>query len=271
MDSIKKTLMVSSDGHELYPQSIYGENEHIEDIFSVLNVKPELFDNRPSFKAGDIFQVLLVYPTEKDEKIKPLRDWAKPQISSYLISNGIQADFSEKRFNVEDTGVGEQPYYTNKNPKGLRGAWNRIKYCQSSLFPSIEQQQYHAIFILSAESDLVKEGIHYDAPNVIAFECFTGFTLAGRGRGPAAQENLLAIAEEAGFEDKEELCGNKTYGKVLNEKFGLKSSDWHGAVCGVSRSSLLEEFLKSLEEKWEKELNAKNFIPASSSPSLRRM
>lgn len=282
---MNEVMKVSENGEKLYSQPIYGENVCIENIFSILNVEPQLFENRPSLNQGETCQILLVYPTKKEEKIIPLRNWAQSQISAHFNALNIEVDFAEESFDVPDTGVGEQPYCGDpkgllsktpeeimklhddpkRDPKGFRGAYNRLKYCQDELLPL--EKSYHGVFILSMESDLSEGEICSDAPNFIAFECFTGLTIAGRGRGPAAQKDFLAIAQESGFKDEVKLCGNRTYGDVLHEKFGIKSSDWHGYVCNLTRAQLFKELLNTLEMDLSKFIQLTYSSPL---PSMRR-
>lgn len=282
---MNEVIKVSQNGEKLYSQSIYGQNVSINNIFSVLNVKPQLFENRPALNHGETCQILLVYPTKKEEKIIPLRKWAQSQISNHFKELDIKVEFEEEAFDVPDTGVGEQPYCGDpegllsetpeeilrndpkRDPKGFRGAFNRLNYCQDELLSQKMEKPYHGVLILSMESDLSKGEICSDAPNFIAFECFTGLTIAGRGRGPAAQQDFLAIAQKSGFEDEEKLCGNRTYGDVLHEKFGIKSSDWHGHVCNRTRAELFEELLNTLK------MDLSEFIQltySSPSHSMRR-
>jgi hypothetical protein len=230
----------SDNGICLYTADIGGSNREVSLNEVGINVKPFGFGERPLYNPGDVYRVLLVFPTEKDEKIKPLREWAYRHINEWDTGNRVE--FGEARFDVNDTGVGSQPY----SPKGFQGAWNRVSYCAERVDPT----GYHAILILSMESDFSNRIHGYDKPNFIAYECYSQYTLAGQGCGPYGQRDLLEIACEAGFIDpKTKLCGCRTYGDVMNKLFGLKSSDWQGAVAvsGKSRARFFGDLLDVLK------------------------
>lgn len=71
----------------------------------------------------------MAYPTTKPEKVIPLQKAIKSYIDQKASERNLEINIEVLYFEVEDTGVGEQPLH----PKGLVGALNRIYYIQDAL------------------------------------------------------------------------------------------------------------------------------------------
>jgi hypothetical protein len=190
--------------------------------------------------AGKSIQVAIAYPTEKEEKIAPLRKTIESYIKQQKEKRSISINIEEFFFQIKDTGVGEQPLH----PQGLVGALERIYYIQDSLlgkrdweqrkFKQPDVQEFDRIIIPSLESDLraSTKGI-YDKPNVIFYECFTGHFVAGMGTGPYVEKDIFELSQRLGdvlFDDSKAV----TYGKTLMAVFPqpkMNHANWHGVVC----------------------------------------
>lgn len=230
---------------------------HQQSIYQALNVFPVNSDNlfkeakvannfrvfeskSLEFPTGTQIKVAVAYPTDKKQKIAPLRETIQSYKKQQEKNRGVSINIEEFFFKVKNTGVGEQPLH----PGGYVGALNRIYYIQDALLgeqqgkeqsftlPAI--QDFHRIIIPSLESDIYHdEGVIYDKPNVIFYECFTGHYVAGMGTGPDVQNDIFKLAQRLGralFNDDKAV----TYGKVLQTLFPqleIDHADWHRVVC----------------------------------------
>lgn len=210
-------------------------------LFEVAKVANEFGDFGPTSAKnprGPSIEVAVAYPTEKKQKIAPLREAIKSHIKKQEEKRKISINITEFFFKVKDTGVGEQPLH----PGGCVGALNRIKYVQDALLnpewkqsfarPAIED--FRRIIIPSLESDLygTAKGI-YDKPNVVFCECITKHFVAGMGAGPYVEKDIFKLSQRLGnvlFNDLQAV----TYGKTVQTLFPhghIDHADWHRAVC----------------------------------------
>ncbi|CRG86359.1 hypothetical protein PISL3812_03364 [Talaromyces islandicus] len=212
-------------------------------------------------------KILAFYTTENVIKTECLKSLLRQIVD--LKYPGLGCKFEERFFQTpksEDL-VGRQPF----SPYGQLGnlcrieeVFHNIKEAMNPRNGGFDLKDYLAVFILSIESDIddkrdgPPDAIPHDQPNMMIYECFSGQYLAGVGRGPGVQKDLLAIAKEHGFKDKDGLAGNIEYGSVLSSKFSgpppIDPKDWHGTVSDHPRSyyfnELCDEMLFAVKEKF---------------------
>jgi hypothetical protein len=233
--------------YQLHQQSVLKVPEVLrvdsDELFKTARVtkKFRVFESKSlEFPTGIEIKVAVAYPTDKKQKIAPLRETIQSYIKQQEESRGVSIKIEEFFFKVKHTGVGEQPLH----PDGYVGALNRIYYIQDALLGGQQEEQqsfilpaiqdFHRIIIPSLESDIYHdEGVIYDKPNVIFYECFTGHFVAGMGTGPRVQEDIFQLAQSLGcalFNNAKAV----TYGKVLQTLFPqleIDHADWHRVVC----------------------------------------
>lgn len=258
--------------YSLYAQRAHGEI-NVADPFkdATFKINFRRYDAPHAFPPSEgQIQIAVMYTSEKEEKIAPLREALDKHFNNEL-SKGWVIKTDSFKFSIKNTGVGEQPYH----PEGIKGAHDRIIYVQDLLegkekewdqeFPK-PNTRYDLIFIASVESDIfLGSKFAYDKPNIIIYECVTGQLVAGTGRGPACQEDIVQLVQIM----KEE--GNETtYGKMLNQLFSGKAksegggkieflaSDWHGTVMGAELDTNVMRnrtwFIKELCQRLDNDL-----------------
>ena len=184
--------------------------------------------------------VLLVIPTENDDKVKILKAWFKE-----LKPEGV--NIHTVVVNVE-TGVGQQPY----DEAGLDGARNRIKNALAATpkLVNIQEEGIGTIIVASIENHILKTDLDRPADYgmIIVHNATTGKTDATLSQGVTVPVPYLEHAQTFGYEDSAERHGKVTVGAVLaaNVK-GIKAADWHEVVVGVQRYHILKEAMKVLD------------------------
>lgn len=218
-------------------------------------------------------RLAIAYPTTKELKIAPLRAELENHLAKLSIN--LKSQIDEFKFKVEITGVGEQPLH----PDGLVGAVNRVNYIQEALlglsawtqsFKMPDLCNYDRVIIPSMESDIYDaEGLTFDKPNIMFYECITGTNFLAMGPGPGVQREILAVAKRLGhrlFGDTKAV----TYGNALSAMFSdddgiqIDPADWHVVVTGKHRDyyvslpfkesdvkTKLDEFTKKIIEKYQ--------------------
>jgi hypothetical protein len=255
----KREVVCSKDGLHLYAQEVYGECQIVDPcevgVFegSLFNLKIQLSS------VGAPIKVAVLYTTKNQDKIRPLRETINEHLKKPLRRKRVKVEFKDFLFDVEHTGVGDQPYH----PNGIVGALNRIKCVQNLLSGEEVLQGFHRIIFVSMESDIDETHCKpaYDKPNIVFYEYFTGNIVGGMGRGPGCQGDILQLAQMTG----------KTYGSKVAEKFSggkdgdnntvtVSGSDWHAVVLrdeernrGYFVSELCGHMMKGgLEQLFEK-------------------
>ncbi|PLB51188.1 hypothetical protein P170DRAFT_425447 [Aspergillus steynii IBT 23096] len=173
---------------------------------------------RPQYDPFDGLRVLVCFPSKKPLKNAPMLHWLQDLLRETLGSSK-KITYDQFCYNVTDTGVGEQPFHSYRRHGGKVGAVQRIK----KGLPEIQDMisDYHAVFFMSVESDIdTRDSPFFDKANIILFEYHSRYTAGVMSRGPSVQPELLELAS-----------AEKTYGKVLAEKFGIPPDDWHAIVC----------------------------------------
>lgn len=89
---------------------------------------------RKDLKPRTSIEVAVAYPSDKKQKIAPLRETIESYIKQQAKKLGVPINITEFFFKVKDTGVGEQPLH----PGGYFGALNRIYYIQDALLEERE-------------------------------------------------------------------------------------------------------------------------------------
>ncbi|OKL57985.1 hypothetical protein UA08_06858 [Talaromyces atroroseus] len=245
----EQKIVCCKNGLNLYAQEAYGDCQ-IVDTYTIVDQRLTKLETLLPLRECKT-EVAVFYTTEKEVKVAPLREMLKGYAERLFASKGVKVYFKEFFFVVKDTGVGEQPY----DPNGIVGAVNRIQYVQNLLNGKIEWSQkfakprledFHRIIFPSLESDIKKNGAMtaYDKPNIVFYEYITGKILAGMGRGPGCQADLLKLAQET---------KDITYGSVVQEKFSewiyqsinnsaeFSGSNWHWIVLGRDENWVLRD------------------------------
>lgn len=254
-------IICTTGEYSLRRQEVHGECTLV-DLSNVngenLNQEPlKTFDNVPLLPQDTSILLAVAYATKNEDKIEPLRRAIKRLVKDRKDDHR-KVDIVEFYFEVK-TGVDEQPFH----PQGIQGAVNRIHYIQNALlskkedwtqsFDKPDLRPFDRIIIPSMESDIVNEGglTPYDKPNIVLYECYTRKMVAGMGRGPGCQPELLALVK-----------GDQTYGKVLVRVFGssvspdgteikLSHSNWHELVLGKGhdRGSFVVELCEHMHDE----------------------
>lgn len=252
MSSIEpKVMLVSLDGeHNLLEQEIHGENRIVKDPWAMTGKeRVRMILEAPRDRKDILYppKILAVYTTTNMDKIACLQTLLADII--HFQFPGLEFEYEDKFVktpNAEEK-VGKQPI----SPDGQLGNLYRIEEAFYKTKEKVEEphskydlKNYHAVFILSIESDIEEHSVvPYERPNMMIYECFSGQFLAGVGCGPGVQKDLLAIAKDLRVE----------YGRVLAEKFGVDAGNWHHRVSEYCRSchfdTLRKEIVSYAEEK----------------------
>lgn len=233
---------------------------------------------RPEWKAGTPYNIVLAFPTLKPAKNDPLEKWFKEQIEKVL--DMAQVGFPKKiEFKVRNTRlVGEQPLNTTKGAQGVTVRKEELQnyFLDPKSKDYIKEEDLpHSLWMIPLESSLTErppldgnnkvigtaEYKGYDTPNVLATELYSGASVFGRGAGPRVQGpnmknakgeiefDFLQLVFDRGFDDQgwERLCGQHTYGEMVEEKTGLSDDNWHLSACGYSRMAIIDDFLKGFK------------------------
>ncbi|KAH8719557.1 hypothetical protein GQ44DRAFT_712238 [Phaeosphaeriaceae sp. PMI808] len=226
-------LQVGSD--ILYKESIVPAPTHL--VFPPINSARAL----PSSKYGD--NIMVFIPTENKFKTETIQRMVRAHLGSEQKSRLVVHS------RLIPSEVGEQPYDEN----GLRGAYNRIRNTLRFLEQNEEMLKADRIgtVLIGAIENFIQRssdgGSAVDYGIVVMYNATTKKMVGTISRGVTVPQRFLEQAQTEGYEDEERKSGKVTVGEVLAEIFGVDKGNWHEIIVGVSRYTLLEEAIQSLE------------------------
>lgn len=221
----------------------------IEDLLHTETLLPRPRDklDLPPFKKYDFEyhgnDVLLVIPTENEDKVNTLRAWFKE-----LKPPGVQIRIEPVK---AASGVGQQPY----DGEGIWGAHNRITNALDRLHSEpklvdFESWSIGTVIVASIENFIRKTNVERptDYGMIIVHNATTGRTDYTLSQGVTVPVPYLEHAQTFGYEDSDGKHGKVTAGEVLEGNVpGVDGADWHKVVVGVPRYHILKEAMRVLE------------------------
>jgi non-canonical (house-cleaning) NTP pyrophosphatase len=190
-------------------------------------------------------EVLLVIPTENEQKKYLLREFLQDQAPSNLNVHIITVPVN--------SGVGEQPY----NEAGQEGAYNRINNALNKLddgdFTQLFiQNRIGTIIVASIESYIQINDLDRPADFGIAVihNATTGRTVTCSSKGVTVPPEYVSRAQRFGH-DGDPNHGNITVGQILAARVpGLDKANWQVDLAGYSRYELIKEALEQVSVPW---------------------